>query len=135
MAGIKDLKQLLVSIEPVLAKEEYIFCSFQNISVEEIVSLNPVCTFHEKEGITLIITTQKAISNNIDFESVYKLISLNIHSSLDAVGLTAAISTKLASKNISANIVAAYYHDHIFVQKEKSEEAMNTILELQKESQ
>ena len=56
----------------------------------------------------------------------------NVHSSLDAVGLTAAFSAKLTEKNISANVIAAYYHDHIFVPKEKAEQALNAILELQK---
>ena len=68
------------------------------------------------------------------FDTVYKLISLTVHSSLNAVGLTAAIATKLASKDISANVVAAYYHDHIFVQKEKAGLAMEAIMELQAES-
>ncbi|MEY8611425.1 ACT domain-containing protein [Parabacteroides segnis] len=71
---------------------------------------------------------------SIRFDTVYKLISLTVHSSLNAVGLTAAIATKLASKDISANVVAAYYHDHIFVQKEKAGPAMEAIMELQAES-
>ena len=69
------------------------------------------------------------LNKNIDYESVYKLISLNVHSSLDAVGLTAAFSAKLAEKNISANVVAAYYHDHIFVPEEKAEQALAAISE------
>ena len=68
------------------------------------------------------------------FDTVYKLISLTVHSSLNAVGLTAAIATKLASEDISANVVAAYYHDHIFIQKEKAGLAMEAIMELQAES-
>lgn len=91
--------------------------------------MNPIGFFHEKEGLTLIITQQEAINKNIDYESVYKLISLNVHSSLDAVGLTAAFSAKLAEKNISANVVAAYYHDHIFVPEEKAEQALAAISE------
>ena len=73
-------------------------------------------------------------NKNINYESVYKLISLNVHSSLDAVGLTAAFSTKLAEKNISANVVAAYYHDHIFVPEEKAEQALAAISEFRLQS-
>jgi len=80
------------------------------------------------------ITQQEAIDKNINYESVYKLISLNVHSSLDAVGLTAAFSTKLAEKNISANVVAAYYHDHIFVPEEKAEQALAAISEFRLQS-
>ena len=100
----------------------------------KITDLTPIGTFREKEGLILILTTDDASSNGIRFDTVYKLISLTVHSSLNAVGLTASIATKLASKDISANVVAAYYHDHIFVQKEKAGQAMEAIMELQAES-
>lgn len=98
------------------------------------INWKPIGFFHEKEGVTLIIAQQEAIDKNIDYESVYKLISLNVHSSLDAVGLTAAFSTKLAEKNISANVVAAYYHDHIFVPEEKAGQALAAISEFRLQS-
>nr|WP_275889019.1 ACT domain-containing protein [Desulforhopalus vacuolatus] len=63
------------------------------------------------------------------YEGVFKGITLTVHSSLEAVGLTAAISSKLAEKGISANVIAAYYHDHIFVQTEKAEMAMEALNE------
>ena len=84
--------------------------------------------------MTFILNQKDAINKGIDYQSVYRLITLNIHSSLDAVGLTAAFSAKLAEKNISANVVAAYYHDHIFVPKERAEQALNAILELQQQA-
>ncbi|MCH9673679.1 MAG: ACT domain-containing protein, partial [Gammaproteobacteria bacterium] len=63
-------------------------------------------------------------------ESIFKRITLTVHSSLDAVGLTAAVSTKLAEHDISANIVAGYYHDHIFVQTQRATHAMAALREL-----
>lgn len=109
--------------------------NFNRFIIYTIISnLTPIGTLGEKEGLTLIITTNDALSNGIRFDTVYKLISLTVHSSLNAVGLTVAIATKLASKNISANVVAAYYRDHIFVQKEKAGQAMEAIKELQAES-
>lgn len=100
MAGIKDLGTLLSSIDPVLDERSFVFCTFPEFHWDDVHQLNPIGFFHEKEGLTLIITQQEAINKNINYESVYKLISLNVHSSLDAVGLTAAFSTKLAEKNI-----------------------------------
>lgn len=129
MAGIKDLDILLSSIDPILDERSFVFCTFPEFHWDDVHQLNPIGFFHEKEGLTLIITQQEAIDKNIDYESVYKLISLNVHSSLDAVGLTAAFSAKLAEKNISANVVAAYYHDHIFVPEEKAEQALAAISE------
>ena len=131
MTGIKELQTLLANVDPVLDERSFVFCTFPDFNSNDICRLNPIGMFQEKEGVTLIITKQQAIDSHIDNESVYKLISLNVHSSLDAVGLTAAFSAKLAEKNISANVVAAYYHDHIFVPEEKAEQALMAICELQ----
>lgn len=131
MTGIKELQTLLANVDPVLDERSFVFCTFPDFNSNDICRLNPIGMFQEKEGVTLIITKQQAIDSHIDYESVYKLISLNVHSSLDAVGLTAAFSVKLAEKNISANVVAAYYHDHIFVPEEKAEQALMAICELQ----
>ena len=87
MTGIKDLGTLLSSINPVLDERSFVFCTFPEFHWDDVHQLNPIGFFHEKEGLTLIITQQEAIDKNIDYESVYKLISLNVHSSLDAVGL------------------------------------------------
>ena len=87
MAGIKDLGTLLSSIDPILDERSFVFCTFPEFHWDDVHQLNPIGFFHEKEGLTLIITQQEAIDKNINYESVYKLISLNVHSSLDAVGL------------------------------------------------
>ena len=132
MSGIKDLDILLSNIEPVLDERNFVFCSFPTIDWKIMYELNPIGIFHEKEGVTFILEQQDAVNKKIHYQSVYRLITLNVHSSLDAVGLTAAFSAKLAEKNISTNVVTAYYHDHIFVPEEKAEQALNAILELQK---
>ena len=119
-------------MEPVLDERDFVFCSFPPLDWDQMRELNPIGIFHEKEGVTFILDTKNAVDKKIDYLSVYRLITLNVHSSLDAVGLTAAFSAKLAEKNISANVVAAYYHDHIFVPEEKVEQALEAILELQK---
>ena len=105
-------------MEPVLDERDFVFCSFPTLDWDQMRELNPIGIFHEKEGVTFILDTKNAVDKKIDYLSVYRLITLNVHSSLDAVGLTAAFSAKLAEKNISANVVAAYYHDHIFVPEE-----------------
>lgn len=85
----------------------------------DYVELNPISTFREKEGLTLVLTEDAATQAQLNFEGVFSLITLSVHSSLEAVGLTAAFATKLGSYGISANVIAGYYHDHIFVQKTK----------------
>ena len=119
-------------MEPVLDERDFVFCSFPTLDWDQMRELNPIGIFHEKEGVTFILDTKNAVDKKIDYLSVYRLITLNVHSSLDAVGLTAAFSAKLAEKNISANVVAVNYYDHIFVPEEKAEQALEAILELQK---
>lgn len=132
MAGITDLQTLISSMEPVLKPGEYVFATFRNINWRHIADLHPLSVFKEDEGYSLVIDRRTADTYGIPYDSVFRLISLHIHSSLDAVGLTAAFSTALGNAGISANVVAAYYHDHIFVPADKAEKAFNVLKGLSK---
>ena len=133
MSGVVDIKVLLKDMKPVLNNIDYVFCTKKCFEInKEIINLNPICTFLESEGMTLIITKVKAEENGLSYELIFSKITLEIHSSLDAVGLTAAFSNKLTSHGISANVVAGYYHDHIFVQKDKAQSAIEALEELSK---
>ena len=124
MPGEKELTVLIASMTPVLADKSYVFCTLKNCDYQQLAQLNPKSTFQEKEGLSVILTKQAADEINLDYSGVFKCITLNVHSSLDAVGLTAAVATKLTQSNISANVVAAYYHDHIFVASKDAEKAL-----------
>ena len=101
--------------------------TFNDIDWKQIADLQPISVFKENEGISLVIDRKTADENDIPYDSVFRLISLHVHSSLDAVGLTSAFSTALGNAGISANVVAAYYHDHIFVPTDKAEVALNVL--------
>lgn len=128
MSGITDLEQLLTSMEPSLVDGEFVFCTVKGTLVE-YVELDVLGSFKEQEGLTLILSKLQAEQAGFDFEGVFRMITLNVHSSLEAVGLTAAVSNKLAERNISANVVAAYFHDHIFVQSTKADAALAALKE------
>ncbi|MBU2898085.1 ACT domain-containing protein [Vibrio hepatarius] len=128
MSGITDLDQLLCSIRPKLKDAEFVFCTVEG-ELKDYVELKPVASFIEAEGLTLVLERSVAEKENLIFEGSYSQITLTVHSSLEAVGLTAAVSTKLASKGISANVIAAYYHDHIFVQTGKANAALSALME------
>jgi hypothetical protein len=130
MSGIVELDQLLASISPQLFDDDYVFCTVPG-SLGEYVHLDPIATFVEAEGLTLVLLKEVAEAEKIEFESVFKKITLSVHSSLDAVGLTAAVAEKLTSKGISANVIAAFYHDHIFVPREKASQALDALKEFQ----
>ena len=129
MSGETNLQQLLCTMSPKLMPDDYVFCTVPN-DYSEINAVAPLALFREAEGLTLVITKESAIANNLSFSSVFKQITLTVHSSLEAVGLTAAVATKLAEKGISANVIAAYYHDHIFVQADKAALAIEALTEL-----
>jgi hypothetical protein len=124
MSGETNLTKLIASMTPVLNESEYVFGILDSIDYTQLALLNPIGTFQEKEGLTIIVAKHKADEFNIAYSGVFKCITLNVHSSLDAVGLTAAVSTKLTQSNISANVVAAYYHDHVFIASKDAEKAL-----------
>jgi len=128
MTGIVEIDELLKSMSPEIKNGEYVFCTVDG-SYSDYAHLSPLACFVESEGLTLIVSAESAEKAKLAYESKFKQITLTVHSSLDAVGLTAAAATKLASYGISANVVAAYYHDHIFVQTEKANEALLALKE------
>lgn len=130
MTGETDIEKLLASMSPVLIHGEYVFCSFPDAQYGERSELKPFASCVEHEGLTLIIPRSRADTNQLSYDSVFRGITLRIHSSLDAVGLTAAVSVKLTEYGISANVIAGYFHDHIFVQSEYAEKAMAALGEL-----
>ena len=122
MSGETNLQTLIKNMIPQLHEEEYVFCTvdnLNNIDIEKVISI-----FKEAEAYTIIIKKSLADELGLAYSYVAAWITLTVHSSLDAVGLTAAFSNALADSGISCNVVAAYYHDHIFVDKKDAVKAM-----------
>ena len=133
MSGIININTLLKDMKPVLEESNYVFVTqVGNVLNETIVNLNPIATFREQEGMTLVLSQEQADKNDLTYDLVLQKITLEVHSSLEAVGLTAAISAALTKANISANVIAGYYHDHVFVPKDKAEHALQTLEDITK---
>lgn len=133
MSGEKNITKLIASMRPILTENEYVFGTLKTFKFERLALLNPISTFQEKEGLTVVVKKEKADENKIPYSGVFRCITLNVHSSLDAVGLTAAVSTKLTQSHISANVIAAYYHDHVFIPSKDAENALIKLNELAQE--
>ena len=93
MNGETDLKTLLAAMQPVLHELPHVFCS----SSRDIsrLPLEPLGTFREQEGISIIVTQQQASDNGLPFDMTWACITLQVHSSLSAVGFLAAITSGL----------------------------------------
>ena len=128
MSGETNLSNLLQSMQPILCQGEYVFCSL-NKADNCSAHLDPIGQFKEREGTTLILKREQAEAVNLPYTSVFSLITLSIHFSLDAIGFLAAITNKLAKHNISVNPVSAYYHDHLFIPVARTEEVMMLLQE------
>jgi hypothetical protein len=120
--GESDLLTLIAQMSPSLDDQIWAFVSVGEVSSEYFAE-HVLATFQETEGMTLIVPWQRAEEFDVCSEPMAR-ITLNIHSSLEAVGLTAAVSQALASEAISANVVAGFYHDHIFVPQTAGERAV-----------
>ena len=129
MLGEKDLDALLKNLSPALHHEEYVFVTLPG-DYGDHADLKPVCSFREREGLALVVPKVIAGSHGLDTESVYRMITLEVHSSLDAVGLTAAVASRLAEEGISANVVAATCHDYVFVQSRHADRALQVLRDM-----
>ncbi|MFW9889259.1 MAG: ACT domain-containing protein [Candidatus Thorarchaeota archaeon] len=124
--GEHDLGTLLRSMEPTLSDVEYVFVSMEE-SLDEDLRADSLLMFREEEGVTFILERNIADSRGLEYLAAWALITLSVHSDLEAIGFIARISTELAKEGISVNIVSAYYHDHLFVPFEDAQEAMEVL--------
>lgn len=134
MTGVTHLPKLLANLEPSLHSTKYVFCSLESARLSDTFELDPICTFKENEGLTVVVSEDTAVQHKLEASPPFACITITINSSLEAVGMTAAMSAALASCGISANVVAAYHHDHIFVPADRADDAIKALKELQQRS-
>lgn len=126
MTGETDLKKLLGSMTPELLPDVYVFATLAP-GVAQPAGLEPIMLFREREGTTLILREEEAKAAGLEATFRCRMVTLNIHSSLEAVGFLAAITTRLATAGMGVNPVSAFYHDHLFVPADRAEEAMEML--------
>ncbi len=131
MNGEKDLQKLLKKLQPVLNSGEYVFATVNNF--DQVKRTDTLFEFKEREGITVVLEKNKADFLKISYTFICSWITLKVHSSLDAVGLTATFSSALTKHNISCNVVAGFYHDHIFVDTKDAQKAIKILTNLSKD--
>jgi uncharacterized protein len=125
MTGEKDLNKLLKAMRPIHNVGNYVFCTVDTLTADLINEA--ILIFKEQEGKTLIIKKEIADELGLKYSFIASWITLTVHSSLEAVGFTAAYSEALTRNGISCNVVSAVYHDHIFVHREDTVKALDIL--------
>ena len=125
MSGERDLDKLQRHLAPTLHPATFVYCSFPDFRLP--LGLEPICTFREVEGLTAIV--EQTAADRVEVPHVFKarMITLTVHSSLEAIGLLACVASSLATAGIPCNAVAAYHHDHLFVPNELADQALSVL--------
>lgn len=127
MSGSKNLQHLLASMSPELKPDTYVFATFP--AGEPLPDIQTIMQFQETEGLTIITPQTAADAAGLAYEFPCRMITLNVHSSLDAVGFLAAVTAKLTTLEIGVNPVSAFFHDHLFIPADRAGDVMAALSE------
>ena len=125
MSGETDLSELLKTLSVKIADDVYVFATIPDGSTPP--DLTPRMLFQEAEGTTLILRKTDADAHGITYEFPCRMITLNVHSSLEAVGFIAHIATELAKHGMGVNPVAGFFHDHLFIPEGREQDALRVL--------
>jgi hypothetical protein len=131
--GELSLSNLLSSLDLILDPENYVFLTLPPQTAPP-PGLVIQMLFKEREGLTAITTKDSAAKHHLSYTFSCRMITLNVHSSLEAVGFIAAIAEKLTQLKIGINPVSGYFHDHIFVPEGREDAVVAALLELKQEA-
>lgn len=126
--GERNLDTLLQQMTPEVHPEVFSYCCFPDNQLPP--GLTPVGTFHEAEGLTAIVPLEQAQALGLPHQFECRMVTLTVHSALDAVGFLARISAALAAQGIACNVVSGFHHDHLFVPTDRLGVAMQALKRL-----
>lgn len=122
MAGLTNLHEILGALRPSVRQGSFVY-----VTLPTPPEVEAYARIVEDEGITLVVDQSTADEHGWEYEGVFAWITLQVHTSLTSVGITAAVSTALARVSISCNVLAGYYHDHLLVPAESVDEAIDVL--------
>ena len=128
MSGERDLETLLRSVDPEVRPGTFVFVVVHEEALLD--ELDPEATIREAEGLTAVVRRERADALGVSYDYLAAWITLRVHSALDAVGLTAAVSSALARAGISCNVIAGYHHDHLLVPADRAADALAALSDL-----
>ena len=133
MERVRSEQAMIAGMNPVADPADYCFVTVPEGYRSRRIAEVALASFLEDEGWSFIVTPEVARGFDLPVGPLFRRIVLTVNSALDGVGLTAAVSAKLATAGIACNMVAAFHHDHVFVPADDADEALTLLLELQAE--
>lgn len=130
MSGETDLTALMRTMQARLAPETYVFVTQKSAAIP--AGVQPRMIFEEAEGTTFILTRGDAEKHDLPFEFPCRMVTLDVHSALEAVGFIARIASALAQHDMGVNPVAGFYHDHLFVPADRADDAMKILSDMRR---
>jgi len=130
--AVRNLTQLLCGLRPERRPGVWAYATCADESA--LARLKPVAIFRETEATTAIAREEDVRAAGLEPLFRCAWIELTVHSDLEAIGLTAAVASALTARGISCNVVAAAYHDHLFVPIERADDAMDALHALQRDA-
>jgi hypothetical protein len=125
---------MISGMTPTVRPGIYVFISTEDPTLVASLTSQAISTFEEDEGMSMLIPVDLAKKSGFSVDQPMSCITLNVYSSLEGVGLTAAVSTALGDNSIPCNMVAAFHHDHVFVPSEMCDRAIEVLTSLQKQA-
>lgn len=122
MTTVKDTQAMIAQMQPDLRPGGFVFRSFANPDDAAPFLSQALASFRETEGLSLILPDDGTGSE------VMRCITLQVHSALDGIGLTAAVADALTGAEIPCNMVAAFHHDHVFVPVALADRAVDVLI-------
>ena len=122
MAGLTNLHEILGALRPSVRQGSFVY-----VTASTPPEVDAHARIVEDEGVTLVLDQSVADEHGLAYEGVFGWITLQAHTSLEAVGITAAVSTALARVGISCNVLAGFYHDHLLVPIDAVDEAVEVL--------
>ena len=133
MSGERNLSNLKKKMAPRMHEGVFVYCTIPTGELPP--GMTPICSFQEDEGLTVIVEKAQAEASGMAHVFEARLITLTVHSSLEAVGLLATLAGRFSSAGIPCNVVSAFHHDHFFVPIKQAAQAMDLLAALSEETE
>ena len=128
MNGERDLARLLAALRVSARDGEFVFVG--TATGDAALAAIAEASIREDEGVTYVLPRAQADVRALGYEFIAAWLTLDVHSALDAVGLTAAVSGVLAEHGIPCNVLAGMYHDHLLVAADRRDDALAALARL-----